>query len=361
MKITFLCTDKSLQRGSERMTAALANALANQNEVTVISLYRNHEVDFFEIHPDVKQIYVCEAKRSTAVVAKIFQKINELLAVSKFLRIEKHTMYIGVGAYCSILLGLFAWLNRRNRYIAWEHAAFKATKGKWNKLRSVFYKNLNAIVCLNETEKRDYQKQFANVFVIPNFLVSKATTKADLATKQFLSVGGLEQEKGFDLLINAYRELDVSDWKLLIVGSGSKKKMLEALIEKNGLEGRVTLQPFRKDIEQAYLNSGCYILPSRSESFGMVLLEAMDHGLPCVAFDCPSGPRYLISNQINGLLVPPNNERLLAEAMSTIAKDRALAERFVAQSEKEVEKYLISGVLPKWINLFKYLQNADWN
>lgn len=354
MKVTFLCTDSSLERGSERLTAALATALAQEYSVNIVSLYQQNEKLAFEIEPTVKASILCQGKR-LQMPAKFFQKLKELLLVSKVVSKGEGEVFIGVGYYCSILLGLFAWLNRSNKYFAWELSIYGATKGKWKRLRAIFYKNLHGIICVNETEKMLYQQHFPHVHVIPNFLPFKPKVTASLAAKQFISVGGLEEEKGFDLLIEAFYKANLPDWELLIVGNGSKRNDLEILIEKYKLQNRVTIAPFLKDIASAYANAGCYVLPSRNESFGMVLIEAMECGLPCIAFNCPSGPKYIIKDQVNGLLVPANDTEKLAQAMKAIAHKEVAVEELVREAKKEVLSYQIENVLPLWLDLFKHL------
>lgn len=355
MKITFLCTDSSLERGSERLTAALANALAKAYPVNIISLYQQNDELAFEIEPIVSSNVLCKGKR-LQTPAKFLQKIKELWLVSKAIKKCEGHVFIGVGYYCSILLGLFAWLNSRNKYLAWELSIYSATQGKWKKLRAIFYKKLDGIICVNETEGALYRQHFAQVDIIPNFLPFKPKVKASLVAKRFISVGGLEEEKGFDLLIEAFEKANLLDWELLIIGNGSKRKELESLIEKYQIQNRVTIAPFTKNIASAYANAGCYVLPSRNESFGMVLIEAMECGLPCIAFDCPSGPQYIISDQVNGLLVPANDTQKLARAMKAIAHKEVAVEEMIREAKKKVLTYQMESVLPLWLDLFKRLQ-----
>lgn len=357
MKISFLCTDQSLQRGSERITAALANALVKNEEVSIISLYRQHKNVCYKIESGVQTKALNKGNRIGFWPVKFFQKVAELWGVAQQIKKNDQRIWIGVGAYCSILLGMFGWLNRTSKYIAWEHSSYQATKGKWRKLRKIFYKKLNAIVCLNSTEQQYYQQEFKQVFVIPNFIGFHTTQKSTLVNKVFLSVGALEEEKGFDLLIEAFYYCKADDWTLQIIGSGSKQMTLEALILKYNLQDRVQIFPFTENIETAYQSAGIYVLPSKSEAFGMVLIEAMDGGLPCIAFDCPTGPRHIIKDQVNGILVPAENIHLLAKAMNLLSTNHHLAERLVEEGKASLSAYGLQQILKSWYLLFNNLYN----
>lgn len=134
-----------------------------------------------------------------------------------------------------------------------------------------------------------------------------------------LAMGRLAHEKGFDFLLNAYARLaeEYPDWDLWIWGDGPERATLEIQVTALGLAGRVFLPGRTKQPWDEMEKADIFVLPSRFEGFGMVMLEAMGLGTPVIAFDCPSGPREVSRNG-----QPPQDADALAVAMARIMNDR---------------------------------------
>jgi glycosyltransferase involved in cell wall biosynthesis len=172
---------------------------------------------------------------------------------------------------------------------------------------------------------------------------------------RIISVGRLESVKGFDRLISAFARIAARcpQWQLAIYGHGSLESVLRQQISKEGLEQRVTIYPPTPNIYHEYQQSDIYVLSSLHEGFGMVLLEAMSCGLPCVAFDCPYGPGEILDDGVTGRLVDDGDEAAMASALLWMTTHREERLRMGLQAREAVKAYLIDEVMKRWQSLFE--------
>lgn len=155
-------------------------------------------------------------------------------------------------------------------------------------------------------------------------------------SKKVISVGRYDEQKGYDMLIDAWEVVyrTYPDWNLFIYGDGVLKKDFEQSIKQKHLEQNIFLCAPVKDIEQKYLESSMYVMSSRFEGFGMVLIEAMACGLPCISFDCPHGPSDIIKDEIDGLLVENGNVQLLSQKICRLIQDDTLRQQMGTHARK---------------------------
>jgi glycosyltransferase involved in cell wall biosynthesis len=160
-------------------------------------------------------------------------------------------------------------------------------------------------------------KRCCSIQVIPNpnSLDSPQVNDIKFREKTVLAVGRLSYQKGFDLLIEAWNKVGAHEegWKLQIVGSGEEDEKLYRLVKNLNLDSSLEFIPATKNIEQYYPKASFFVLSSRYEGYPLVLVEAMGFSLPCIAFDCKTGPREIIGNHKDGLLVETGNVTELAE------------------------------------------------
>ena len=169
-----------------------------------------------------------------------------------------------------------------------------------------------------------------------------------------LAVGRLSREKGFDILINAFAKLNFKNKiKLIILGEGKERKNLEKLIDELDLKNQVLLcgvvdNPF---IYMKYANF--FILPSKSEGFPIVLLEALACGIPVIATNCETGPSEIIENEKNGLLIPVEDEEALKDKMEKLFYDNELYMKLKTNARRSIKKFDIKNIVQEWIELFE--------
>ena len=204
----------------------------------------------------------------------------------------------------------------------------------------------------------DAWSELDNVVAIPNPLSIIPQTISPLTEKRVIAVGRYYQEKGFDLLLEAWAKVYKThpEWRLEIFGDGDKTSY-ETIRERLGIPASCCILNGRTNaIEQEYLNSSVFVCSSRFEGFGMVLVEAMACGLAVVSFDCPWGPGSIIANGKDGLLVENGNTVLLADAIASVMDDADLRNTLAHTAIQSVKRYHMENIASQWRSLFDSLR-----
>lgn len=215
-------------------------------------------------------------------------------------------------------------------------------------------KRLDRFVVLTEEDKSSWT-ELSNVEVIPDPLAFDIDQVSPLTNKRVIAVGRYVYQKGFDLLLHAWKLIEQQhpDWRLVIYGMGERTPY-EQLIDKLQIDRtRCHLNGSTSDIKAEYLNSSLFVFSSRFEGFGMVLIEAMACGLPVVSFDCPCGPKDIVRHNEDGLLVPSGNIDALAEAMHQMMLDDSLRQQMAKVAVKNVQRYKLNEVCQHWQKIFE--------
>lgn len=208
-------------------------------------------------------------------------------------------------------------------------------------------------------EDREYWGKLPNIEVIPNAAMFVADRYSDVSNKRVIAVGRLDYQKGFDRLINAWEIVHKSgkynDWRLDIFGQGEWKDMLQGMIDERELNGSAFINKPTKNIGREYSESSMLVMSSNYEGFPMVMIEAMACGLPVVAFDFKCGPKDIISDGENGLIIRNGDIKALAEGMMRLMEDTENRKRMSLNARKIVDTYSEKAVMDKWIGLFNNL------
>lgn len=212
---------------------------------------------------------------------------------------------------------------------------------------------LDKFVVLTEEDASSWN-MLSNKVVIPNPLSEIPDVHSKLENKIVVSVGRYDPIKGFDMLIEAWALVSKRhpDWKLKIIGPGERKPYQEQ-VKRLGLGHCVSCNGASNHVYEEMSESSLYVLSSRSEGFGLVLIEAMACGLPCVAFSCSAGPRSIIIDYHNGILVEKNNIINLSDAICFIIEHDNERREFAKCARKDSEQYCLDIVMQKWLNLFQ--------
>lgn len=208
-------------------------------------------------------------------------------------------------------------------------------------------------------EDKGYWGQLPNIEVIPNAAMHIGNKYSDSTAHRIIAVGRLDYQKGFDRLIEAWaliqKHKKYKDWNLDIFGQGEWHDMLQQMIERHGLQDNTHINRPTRDIGTEYAKSSLLVMSSNYEGFPMVMIEAMACGLPVVSFDFKCGPKDIIKDGINGLLVPNGNIDALAQAMIKIMDNDTYRKELSLNARQVVSTYSEDTVMEKWVKLFNSL------
>lgn len=217
-------------------------------------------------------------------------------------------------------------------------------------------RKFDRFVVLTEEDKA-YWGNLPNIMVIPNAISGIPAGTALLENKRVIAVGRYTYQKGFKRLVDAWHLLAsrFPDWKLDIIGDGEERPLLEQRIRSYGLERQVTLTRPTQEIGKVYQEASILASSSRYEGLPMVLLEAQAFGLPIVAFQCKCGPKDIVSDGMNGYLVPEGDTAGMAQRLEILMKDEALRKRMGLKAKESALRFNEETIMKKWMNTFQTL------
>lgn len=362
--------------GIEKSIVALANLLADDYEVEIISSYQLFEKPAFDIDPRVEVRYLItkykpnrEAWKSSIKHLRPISFVKESFNSVMTLALRRSTMIRAIeNCHSDIIIStrdLFnTWLGtygRKSCYkIGWEHNHYHGDMSYADKVTKSA-KNLDALVLVSDSLRKFYKKQLADTkckcFYIPNMLDSVPDQLSKLNEKRLISVGRLSREKGYEDLLDVFKLIHQEEpsWRLDIIGDGAQKNLLGDRIFNEGLKECVTLHGFQDKtfINNLLSKSSIYLMTSVTESFGIVLIEAMSYGLPCVAFDSAEGATELIQDGVNGYLISYRNKEEYAKKVVELIRNKKLRTKLGSAGRKTSLNYTGDKVKRDWIKLLK--------
>ena len=331
--------------GIEKSIAALANLLVDEYEVEIISSYQLFDKPAFDIDPRVEVRYLItkfkpnrEAWKTSLKHLRPISFIKESFNSVMTLALRRSTMIRAIeNCHSDIIIStrdLFnTWLGnygKKSCYkIGWEHNHYHGDMSYADKVTKSA-KNLDALVLVSDSLRKFYKKQLANTkckcFYVPNILDTVPERLSKLNEKRLISVGRLSREKAYEDLLDVFQVIHTQEpsWRLDIIGDGAQKNLLGDRIFAEGWTDCVKLHGFQ---DKTYINnllskSSIYLMSSITESFGIVLIEAMSHGLPCVAFDSAEGATELIEDGKNGFLISYRNKEEYAKKVIELIQNK---------------------------------------
>ena len=362
--------------GIEKCIVTLANTLCEKYEVEIATCYKLYEQSAFSIDKRVKVKYLNkdlkpnhDKLRNAFKSKNIFKIIKESCFAIKVLYNRKKTMVSYISNCNSDVIistrdifnyWLCGYAKDNVLKIGWEHNHFHDNY-RYAKKVSRSARGLDYLVLVSSELQKFYAKELINsncmCIYIPNSIESLPAETSSLENKKLISVGRLSPEKGYLDLLKLYRRIvvDYPDWTLDIVGDGVEREKLESFIHKNNLEDKVTLHGFQSKevIDKMLDSSSIYIMTSFTESFGIVLIEAMSHGVPCIAYDSAEGARELINSGANGYLIKNRNIEVMTMKIEDLIKNKNERIKIGKQARKSVKKYTSDIVLEEWITLIE--------
>lgn len=358
MKICFISGVISRSGGTERVGIMIANELARRGyDVSILSFW-NQGSPFFECHESIKIYYLLNPKTE----GKLYRTyVYPILKMRTFIKKLKFDVVIDIDTALSYYT-LRAIKGMGVKHIAWEHFNYLHTIKDKKRLSAIkmIKRNSDQLVVLTKKdyqlhiEKESFDKEKIRYIYNPTPFEGKVASYRN--EKIFLAVGRLTEQKGFDLMLESWKNVEsvLEEWKLVIVGSGEDEEKLKDIINNNHLK-RVHLIENTNNIEYWYDKASIYVMSSRYEGFPMVLLEAMAKGLPIISFDCVTGPNELIQNFKTGVLVEDKNILELARIMIELANDKKKQDEYAEESLKYIKNFHIVTITNQWEILLKYV------
>lgn len=348
MKLAFFIDSLFRGAGTERIATSVANALCK----------KGYEVEFVVFSESVDSYFKVDSQiEISSLRSNFFQKKRTIGKLRDYLRKYKPEYLICVAVQMSVI-GIPACIGLPTKVITWEHFQLHASSSIKGYIMRLFSAVLSyKHIVLTQSDRVDYPYLFRNkVIAIPNFPVINPTSLAKLDSNIVLAVGRLEKQKGFDLLLEAWTKVvqQNKQWKLCIVGSGMEKNSLEKLMEERCLNSFVSLVPATKNIAKYYEQATLLVVSSRFEGLSMVLLEAKSFGLPLVAFACPHGPKEIIRNGIDGVLVSNGNKEELASSLLMLMGNRKQLKEMGREAYTDYQqRWCERVIIEEWVKILK--------
>jgi glycosyltransferase involved in cell wall biosynthesis len=355
--------------GTIRTTLDLAAQLSANHRVEVVSVRRHGASTFFPAPDGVDLVALDDRTQPRGLLQRTLTKVPSLLVHPEDYAYPGASLWTdirvvgllraGVGDVVITTRPAYAIIAAAAapptaRVIAQEHMNFGAHRPRLARAVRRAFGRLGTLVVLTEGDRRDYATALAGrstrVVVIPNAVTDLGPDLASPHAPLIVAAGRLTTQKGFDLLIRAFAAVAEShpDWSLRIHGGGPLRKGLERLVAAEGLQERVALPGATRQIGAAYAQGSVFALSSRFEGFGMVVVEAMSRGLAVVSFDCPRGPGEILTDEHDGLLVPPEDVGALAAALHRVMGDGALRTRLGAAARETAQAYRPEAIAQRW-------------
>ncbi len=307
------------------------------------------------------------AGASRSALGGLLANARRVWALRRLIRKLRPNVVLGMMTTSSVL-AVAAAQRLPCRVIATEHThpPSQELSSMWQKLRRWAYPKAHAVVALTAGTAAWLEAHVpgAQVTVIPNAVrwpMEKAEPvvppPAREGRKRILAVGRLHPHKGFDVLLRAFAQLTglFPNWDLVILGEGDEREALQAQIDDSGLTDRVSMPGRVGNLSEWYADADIYVLSSRVEGLSNTLLEAMASGLPVVAFDCETGPREIIRNGIDGVLVTPaeDDDALAAHLADLMARPEWRA--MLARRAVDVrDRFCTPRIMALWNHLFGF-------
>ena len=358
--------------GIERFITNLANSISDDYNIEIVSTYKLLDKPFFKLNNSIKVKYLIENLEPNRNIVKEYLKklrfiklFKEIKKSIKILYLKKYLM-INYIKQCNSDIIISTrdihnkWLGKYGRKnilkIGSEHNDHDSLN--YVKKISKTAKKLDYFVVVSNKMKDDYSKYLnIPIIYIPNTIDSIPKDVTKYKNDNIISVGRLEPVKGFNDLIDVF-EIVVSknsNIKLNIIGTGSQKELLQDKINNKKLNKNIKLLGYKStnELDKLYNESSIYVMTSLSESFGLVLIEAMSHKLPCIAFDSANGAKEIIKDNENGYLIKSRNKEEMADKILKLISNKEKCKDMGEKAYNNSKKYLSKNIKQKWVDIFE--------
>lgn len=345
--------------GAERVLSTLVNAWARERPVAVVTFDHGDTAPFFALDPRVVHTPISLDKTSRWFGEGAINNLGRIRRLRAELRRQAPDLIVSFGDRTNILT-LFASRTLDVPVVISERVdpRLYSPGAVWSALRRAVYP-LAATVVVQTERTREYLRSRlkAPLVVIPNPISEPdgATSDDDVRDAVIVAIGRLQPQKGFDVLLRGFSRMSsrFSNWRLLIVGDGPLRQLLEDTARSLTVSDRVSFPGLVPETGSILRRAGIFASTSRFEGFPNALAEAMAHGCAVVATDCPTGPAELIDDGVSGLLVPVDDVDALGAALDRLAGDPGLRRRLGSAAAQAVAPYRPDRIVQQWNRLLE--------
>ncbi|WP_327357160.1 glycosyltransferase family 4 protein [Streptomyces sp. NBC_01304] len=381
MHISFLIHNAYGIGGTIRTTYNLANTLAEQHDVEIVSVLRHRDEPVFQPDPRVRLRHLVDIRKGTegyegddpayTTPARVFPKSEgryEQYSALTDARIADHLASVDADVVVGTRPGINVHLAKQTRRgpirVGQEHLTLDShNKALRNQLRSV-YPRLDALTTTTDADAEAYRNKMrlpgVRIQAVPNSVPEPGIAPSDGSGKWVVAAGRLAPVKRYDLLIRAFDQVRAErpDWRLRIYGGGKQKDKLRALIDELGLYNHVYLMGPAHPIDPEWAKGSIAAVTSSLESFGMTIVEAMRCGLPVVSTDCPHGPGEIIDDGVDGRLVPVGQVDGIAGGLLELINNDDLRGQMAQAALKGSERFDPARIAGHYESLFADLATS---
>lgn len=380
MRIVYIIDTLSTKGGAERIISEKMNYMATRYgyDVSIITCYQfpDSMPNCYYLSDKVKQINLCiplHEQYRHPYPQRLLDRwgyIRQLrMKLQETVNSIKPDIIIGVGyvladEVCRIKYQATKIIEAHEARIFTKtfylHQDFSFLTNLYFKLSRKLYlrtieKKADIIITLTKEDATNWRKA-KRVKIIPNFSIMSVSKLSNGDVKRAIAIGRLEWQKGYDRLINIWKLVGPKhpDWQLDIYGEGTQEFDLTNAIKESNISN-AAIHPFTNNISQEYATSSVCVLTSRYEGFSLVLLEALRHGVPCITFDCPYGPKELVSDDQCGYVIENGNIDQFAEKLSFLMDHAETRKQFGKAAIIKAQSYQIDTIMNQWKQLFESL------
>lgn len=356
--------------GVEQYISSLCKMLGEKYKINIITTYKINDKPAFEFDENIKITYLIKGSPNKQEILKaikekkFFNIIKEGIKSIKILYLKRKRNIIAIKSIDSkYIITTRTFHNRLVGYysdkkiikIATEHNYHNNNKKYINKvIQSI--KGFDYFILVTENLKEFYQNKVNNTkcIYIPNVIDKLPNKSTKLKNNNIINIGRLEQEKAQEELIDIVKELkkEIKDIKLFLIGDGSLRHELNKKIKENNLEDNIILTGFlsKEEMEKYFIDSKLFVMTSYTESFGLVLIEAMSYKVPCIAYDSADGAKVLLKNDV-GILIENREKKQMVIKIKELLKDNKKLKEYSEKGYNSCKSYLIENVKKQWLEI----------
>lgn len=371
--------------GIQRCITELSNYLVKKGyNVSIICTNKKTHVNrkIYELDEKVDVRILKNDPLWKKIIRKIILKINNMSGIlnnekilnwiysiynkeiEDIVRKENFDVVIGCGAYHIASVSLLK--NVSCKKIGWQHSNYEGyfdTKNanfyNQDKIIKEIFEKLDKYIVLTDVDKEKLKVDEKNKIIrIYNPVGIHQEQKSELKSKRFLALGRLSKEKGFDILINNFYEFNKknSEWTLDIYGDGPEREKLEKQVNDLKLGNYVRIMHRTNDVKEIYRDASIYCMTSFIEGLPMVILEAMESGLPIIAYTLPCIEEILANNS-EGKIIEGRNDRKYIETMLELAENKQEREEIARNAINRVKEFSIENIGKQWEDFLYNITN----